>query len=797
MDAIQIPEKNMSWQLISMSNEAGYPVIEDISDPKTLLSQLYEGVYDFAWKVNYENCGTFWDIVNIEVNSAPTIADAEEINGKPCQLDLEISANKPNNGIGKWSLISAPTVNAADKIIIDNPWLPKTHVWNITDLGEYIFRWTISSGEACSSSTSDLAITFSEFPPTVPNAGTDQFLCEGENIRLSAAPISIGSGVWKQVVGTKAKIAYPNSANTDILDLVDSLNTFVWEVTSGGCSISDSVNIINYHKPTKAEIIKDEIRLCHFESVELEGNEALTGKGQWSFISGPNTPLIKTPENNTTSVSGLLKGEYQFAWSISNGTCPQSIDTAVVSIEGYPNKDLFVSGDTVCYGEDATISVIDSEDFVEYEFIIGTNSLGVDVAQNDTLSFSFSSSELLSDTNYITISAKNSAGCKTFIDNQAVVLADIYPMKSDDSFSLSFCEGASVLITIQNTYSTYEYLIYINSQLVSTEMGNPDGVEVLVPKEILNFGNNQVEVKSRSILTNCQESWPNKSEVIVNPNPKTNLAIEGGTVCGNDDGIIKILASEENVSYDIYNSSYLVASIQGTGQDLDVAISKTYITLGDNFYNIIAETQEACIKELEEYSLIKKNIIPINSYQIDSSEFCAGDNARFRLSPTEPGFKYDLLIDDETVTSGTASLNNSNLLLEIPYEKFVLGENPITVKISSPESGCSVELDDHIELLIKRCKGIVVYNGFSPNKDGINETFTINGLINYPDHKVIIFDRWGNKVFEASPYMNDWSGKSKNGLQNRAEELPEGTYFYVIELGGEDKPVKGYLYLNR
>jgi len=48
----------------------------------------------------------------------------------------------------------------------------------------------------------------------------------------------------------------------------------------------------------------------------------------------------------------------------------------------------------------------------------------------------------------------------------------------------------------------------------------------------------------------------------------------------------------------------------------------------------------------------------------------------------------------------------------------------------------------------------------------------------------VIFNRWGNQVFKAAPYKNDWDGKSTNGLTiSGSDRVPAGTYFFVIDLG--------------
>ncbi len=82
-------------------------------------------------------------------------------------------------------------------------------------------------------------------------------------------------------------------------------------------------------------------------------------------------------------------------------------------------------------------------------------------------------------------------------------------------------------------------------------------------------------------------------------------------------------------------------------------------------------------------------------------------------------------------------------------------------------------------------------NGITPNGDGVNETFIVPHLEykpeQYPDRELIIFNRWGDIVFQAKPYLNDWNGQNKNG-----QPLPSSTYYYVLRLDiGEGKIFKG------
>lgn len=88
--------------------------------------------------------------------------------------------------------------------------------------------------------------------------------------------------------------------------------------------------------------------------------------------------------------------------------------------------------------------------------------------------------------------------------------------------------------------------------------------------------------------------------------------------------------------------------------------------------------------------------------------------------------------------------------------------------------------------------------GFSPNQDGINDLFVIRGIQDYPQNKLLIYSRWGDRLFEADAYANNWDGTSSFGLIVGSELLPIGNYFYILQLNNSaDEVFKGVIYLSR
>jgi gliding motility-associated-like protein len=76
------------------------------------------------------------------------------------------------------------------------------------------------------------------------------------------------------------------------------------------------------------------------------------------------------------------------------------------------------------------------------------------------------------------------------------------------------------------------------------------------------------------------------------------------------------------------------------------------------------------------------------------------------------------------------------------------------------------------------CDGLVFYDVISPNGDGSNDVWYVEGIDRFPQNRLRIYDRWGLLVFAADGYSNTWEGRRSDG-----RELPLGVYYYTLELG--------------
>lgn len=89
----------------------------------------------------------------------------------------------------------------------------------------------------------------------------------------------------------------------------------------------------------------------------------------------------------------------------------------------------------------------------------------------------------------------------------------------------------------------------------------------------------------------------------------------------------------------------------------------------------------------------------------------------------------------------------------------------------------------------------------SPNNDGINDPFVIEDLKNYKHNKLLIFNRWGNLVYQKEDYKSEFYGLSEGRVTLLVKDLlPVGTYFYIVRYGNTlelKESKKGWVYINR
>ena len=140
--------------------------------------------------------------------------------------------------------------------------------------------------------------------------------------------------------------------------------------------------------------------------------------------------------------------------------------------------------------------------------------------------------------------------------------------------------------------------------------------------------------------------------------------------------------------------------------------------------------------------------------------------------------------------SPTLGLNNSTISNPVATP---VQTTDYTVTIKD-EFGCTATATVTVSVI---CDTLDIPNGFSPNNDGTNDTFVIDGIDGYPGNVLFIYNRWGNLVYKKKEYANEWDGRSNVNGVIFGEELPNGTYYYILDLNVDQKPFNGFVVIRR
>ncbi len=220
---------------------------------------------------------------------------------------------------------------------------PMTNFSGINN-GTYPF-YVVASLNGCSSEPSaPVNVTLNTIPMNAPYAGMDTSTCF-DQIDLSAAAPSIGTGMWTQVGGPAgASIANPDMGGTPVqgLTMIDSTYTFRWTLSNGACAnyAFDEVNVL----VTRGEqaLAGDDILACAGEVINLGATPAMgpTANGSWSqppaqVVLGV---VINKPGDPSSLLEGLKPGNlYTFTWTIAS-ECGTTSDYVFVTISD-PNPN--------------------------------------------------------------------------------------------------------------------------------------------------------------------------------------------------------------------------------------------------------------------------------------------------------------------------------------------------------------------------------------------------------------------------------------------------------------------------
>jgi gliding motility-associated-like protein len=230
--------------------------------------------------------------------------------------------------------------------------------------------------------------------------------------------------------------------------------------------------------------------------------------------------------------------------------------------------------------------------------------------------------------------------------------------------------------------------------------------------------------------------------LVINPRPAPNLGLDRG-LCN-------------NTTLTITPGTFSAYE----WQDMSTANSFTVSTPG--WYWVTVKNQYNCFRKDSVY--ITALAAPAN-FLAQTDSVCA--SANIKITPTAVFASYLWSTGDTT----------SQLVINTPGTYWLKTSNT---------NGCYGT--DTILVVPKTCfDDITIPNVFSPNGDGINDTWIIKGLEKYTKSRIAIYSRYGQMMYSGIGYKIPWDGK------HNGKELPVGTYYFVIDPVNGNKPRVGYV----
>ncbi|WP_372936182.1 gliding motility-associated C-terminal domain-containing protein [Seonamhaeicola sp.] len=174
-----------------------------------------------------------------------------------------------------------------------------------------------------------------------------------------------------------------------------------------------------------------------------------------------------------------------------------------------------------------------------------------------------------------------------------------------------------------------------------------------------------------------------------------------------------------------------------------------------------------------------------------SAEYCVNDDPVI-LDLTNNIAEYDSNAENvvwyDSETGGSTISSSTNLTNTTYYAALI-----------DASTGCESSTRLAVTPNITACGKLKLPDGFSPNGDGVNDTYEVDNLaLLYPNFEIEIYNRNGNLVYRGNANTPRFDGTSNQSRIISKGDLPVGVYFYIFRFNdGENKPEQGRLYLSR
>ena len=738
-------------------NDAGGTWSDDdtsgaLSGSSVDLTLLTIGVYNFTYTITDANGCTNSSTVTITVEDAPI---AGTVNATPEFCVAEITTGQSINLFdyldnedqpGVWSDNTPSNQLVGSVLTIDG-----------LATGSYTFTYNVDAIGTCDDpNMPTVTIIINDTP--APTATATQDFCDAATVGdLTATGNAI---LWYDdaVGGTALDPATP---------LIDAETYFATQTDAiTGCESSTRVEVTAtiISLPNSGGLATSPIIVCNNTTIDL--NSGLDGTQD---ITGIWTDDLGTVIANPTAydVTGFTPGDYPFTYTVSAAPCSDATTTITVSVQ-QPLSSGTSNGDLTFCSTDATFDLFSN--------LSGEDTGGDWIYNGNSVSNSFD--PLTGESGTYTYFIVNACGnSSTSFD---ITVSQAPNAGTDGTFTI--CAA-----NVDATNNMLDLLSVLNDTPdISGTFTNNDGAT--------GFSGTNLDL---SLVT---PGTYNFTYLVAATAPCTVNATAIATVTVNDTLAVTVInATPAFCLVDSPTVADLDASVSGTTiiwyaeeNDTTPLASTDALEDGEDYFATQNDATNGCESSTKIQVDVSVNDAPAPTLIDVNLELCINDAptiAELTANISEYNTSSNNVVWYDASTNGNVISSTTALELNTTYYAVLI----------DPVSGCESSMRLEVSPDLTGCGLLTIPDGFSPNDDGVNDTFDMDNLdILYPNFEIEIYNRYGNVVYKGNASTPKFDGTSNQSRLISKGDLPVGVYYYIFNFNdGVNKPEQGNLYLSR
>ena len=554
--------------------------------------------------------------------------------------------------------------------------------------------------------------------------GSPLNICTGYPLQLTA---TLGGGVtyeWFKV-GSATPV---KSGAEAFLDITISEEYKVRAISeSGTCSRESNVVMVTVTTPGNGLNLtipdaRSNSPVCTDNTLNLQVNDVGASEYRWR---GPNGFSQTVTTRTISRPNFTVKDAALYIVEMVASTCVAKTDSTMVEAVSIPDFSISFSGGKIfCSGSTKTLNVTPllTSGFT-YQWFEKTTGL---ITQVTSASYGATTSG-----EYYALVTSDNPGCLAK-ETSPVVFTALVPPTADFEAPVLACLGSEVIFTQQSTGDPQARRVYnwrFGDGKISAE-ANPAHV----------YDNlNIFEVSLTVTYEGVQQCSATNSKMINAVTPVVPVITASAmSMCEGESTALSISGSFASVTW----------SNSATASSINIEAA------GD--YGVTTVDYNGCVST-DQITLSQKPI-PVITVLSDKQAIAAGQTVQLLAEGA-----------DSYAWSPGKTLNDSTVSNPLAAPQI----NTTYTVTGSLIGGCSAQGIITIQVT-GEIINIVVPVLFSPNGDDVNQLLIIEGVENYPDCSLNVFDKQGGRVFETIGYQNNWDGTLKGN------PLPQGVYYYVF-----------------